>query len=361
MLCENVLFLRLLNYFNVAINVLRFLVPLFLMIKLTLDIYKGIINPNDNDAKEKIAKRIFTSVIIFLIPTIVNIFLGLMEGITGTTFNYSECNSNIKNISYLEEQKELEKQLLETKNNQELLRKYEDYQKELEKLRNQSRSQSGGSSDGSSGTGGSQSTTDGSTRTIGKKYKLSASELKGLCGVAKAEQGSIDGAKAEATLMANRYELLKSSSKYYGKGLYNYVRNSGWFAHAAKHMSQGCPSDYLQAVRDVLVNGNRTMPLYVDEHDCFNCNSKKCSNGNKGDICKLEVNGKTISSMSKIKTRSNDYYIKNVTKVYTIYKQSSSVKYWTFYAFAKKADGSNRGDPFGYTKSAKDKIDSLNK
>ena len=343
MLCENILFLRFLNYFNIAMNVLRFGVPMFLMVKLTLDVYHGIIDPNDNSSKEKIAKRIFASIIIFLIPTIVNLFLGFMEGVTGMTFNYSECNVNIKNITYYEKKKELEKKLLETQNNQELLAKYEEYQKELAELKSK------------------QGSSDDSTITIGQKYKLSASELKGLCGVAKAEQGSINGAKAEATLMANRYELLSSSSKYYKKGLYNYVRNSGWFAHAASHMSQGCPSDYLQAVRDVLVNGNRTMPLYIDEHDCFNCNSKRCSNGNKGDICKLETNGTTISSMNSINTRSNKYYVPNVTKVYTLYKQSSSIKYWTFYTFAKKADGSNRGDPFGYTNAAKNKIDSLNK
>lgn len=345
MLCENILFLRLLNYFNIIVSVLRFLIPIFLIIKLTLDLYKGIINPNDDNIKNVIIKRIFAAVIIFFIPTLVNILLGFMEGITGMSFNYSECMVNIKNISYYEEKKELERKLKESKYSQEILVKYNEYMKQLEEeIKRKS----------NSGVVGGI--------VVGQRYNLSESELRGLCGVAKAEQGSINGARAEATLIANRYELLNTTNAFYGKGLYNYVRNSGWFAHAANHMSEGCPSDYLQAVRDVLVNGNRTMPLYIDEHDCFDCNkSRYCSNKNNGDICKLENNGQTYSSMDIIKSRNNQYYISGVTKIYTVYKESSSIKYWTFYTFVKNEDGTNKGDPFGYTNGAKEKIDSMNK
>ena len=42
--------------------------------------------------------------------------------------------------------------------------------------------------------------------------------------------------------------------------MYNYVRTSGWFAHAAKHMDSGSYTlEALATVKKVLVEGLRTM------------------------------------------------------------------------------------------------------
>ncbi len=324
MLCENILFLRLLSIFNTAMKIGRFIVPILLITKLTLDVYHQIIDINDQSAKEKIIKRVSACVIIFLIPTIVNIFLGFLETITNMKFNYSECNANIKNISYYIEKKELEEKLLYEKESSENALKYQKAMQELDEQIKKNAANS--SSDEAS--------------VIGQKYNLSNKELKQLCGVAKAEQGSIKGAKAEASLMANLYELLPSYSRYYKKGLVNYVRNSGWFANAGTHMSQGCPSGYLDAVRDVLVNGNRTLPLYVNEHDCIGC----------GDVLYITTNGKSAN-----KNKRKDY-IEDKTFVYTVYKKNDSVKYWIFQSFPDV-----RSDPFGYTFDAKEKLAKLNK
>ena len=108
MLCENVLFLRILNFFNITMNVLRFAIPIILILKLILDIYHQIINVNDDKIKKKIVTRITACIIIFLVPTIVNVFFSFLETITGSTFNYSECNENIQNIDLFVEQKEVE-------------------------------------------------------------------------------------------------------------------------------------------------------------------------------------------------------------------------------------------------------------
>ena len=99
----------------------------------------------------------------------------------------------------------------------------------------------------------------------GKKYALSATELKHIANLCQQEQGSTKGAAAEASLMANRYEASNSS-----KSLYSYIRTSGWWSKAASHMDNGSSSQaVVNAVQDVLVNGNRTLPKNVDEHDCF--------------------------------------------------------------------------------------------
>ena len=57
------------------------------------------------------------------------------------------------------------------------------------------------------------------------KYTFSEKELKGIAKVCEREQGSAVGAAAEASLMANRFELYKNSSGT-GSQLYNYIKRS---------------------------------------------------------------------------------------------------------------------------------------
>ena len=87
-----------------------------------------------------------------------------------------------------------------------------------------------------------------------RKYDLTDKELKGLANLAKQEQGSIDGACAELSLMANLFE---KQSTY--KTIYEYARNSGWFARAAHYMDNGSASaTYRQYADYVLRRGLRT-------------------------------------------------------------------------------------------------------
>lgn len=160
------------------------------------------------------------------------------------------------------------------------------------------------------------------------KYKLTATQLQKLANLCVQEQGSMDGVKAEASLMANLLETSVRRQEKYGtdgNGLYNYVRNGGWFYRAA-HFMDGpkVASKYVEAVRDVLVNGNRTLPQYVDEHDCFS----------------------DILSISTGSIRNRADYLSGVT----IIKNKMGSTY-TFYCFP--ASGS---DPFGYTKAAWDYV-----
>ena len=157
----------------------------------------------------------------------------------------------------------------------------------------------------------------------GTKYSLTALQLKKITRLCDQEQGSVAGCAAEASLMANLYEL-QGKRKY--NSLYEYVRNGGWFYRAAYYMDNGsCTQKELDAVKDVLVNGNRTLPLYVDEHDCFS------------DIKSATNNGKPI----KITDRSA--YKQNVTIIKNRYQ--STYTFWSF-----PAPGS---DPFGYTNNSR--------
>ena len=157
-----------------------------------------------------------------------------------------------------------------------------------------------------------------------KTYKLTESQLTKITRLCVQEQGNIDGIKAEASLMANLLETSDSRRRKYGDdatALYNYVRNGGWFYRAAHFMDNGsCTEKQKTAVRDVLVLGKRTLPQYVDEHDCLN----------------------DIKSISTGDVYDRSDYKQNVTVIRN--KMGST---YTFYCFP--APGC---DPFGYTEAA---------
>ena len=129
--------------------------------------------------------------------------------------------------------------------------------------------------------------------------------------------------------MANRFELF--NKKY--SNIYDYIKNCGWWAHSKSHMS-GTPkvnASVVEAVRNVLVYGNRTLPLYIDEHDCFSDISKAVNNG------------------SKIKVNNRASYVRDTTVIYNKYGST-----YTFYTFPTSS-----ADPFGYTSSAYNKYQKM--
>ena len=160
-------------------------------------------------------------------------------------------------------------------------------------------------------------------------YNLTNTQLKKIAAVCYHEQSSNKGAAAEASLMANLFE--SSRGKGYGsgaKGLYNYVRNSGWFAHSASVMDnkyKKVPTSIVNDVKRVLVDGKRVLPNYVDEHDCLS------------DIKTAKNNGVNINK------KNRKSYKKHVTKIVNRYKT-----HYTFYKFPDSIS-----DPFGYTSNYK--------
>ena len=149
------------------------------------------------------------------------------------------------------------------------------------------------------------------------KYNLSDSQLKQIANLCQQEQGTAKGAAAEASLMANLFEFVGSSYGTGADGLYNYVRNGGWFAHAASHMDNGSSTDdVVEAVKAVLIQGYRTLPKYVDNHDC-------------------------ISDLSSHPANRSEY-IQHQTVLHNVY---GSV--YTFYCFPDE-----NSDPFGYNDSS---------
>ena len=154
-----------------------------------------------------------------------------------------------------------------------------------------------------------------------KTYSLSDEKILKIARLCVQEQGSTQGVRAEASQAANLLETNSRYRKEYGSDIYSFMRNSGWYSQAPKYMDNGSASAAaVDAVHDVLCEGLRIFPQYVDEHDCI------------GDIS-------SISTGSKY---NKDDFIKGKTIIRNRYGGV-----YTFYSFP--APGS---DPFGYTASA---------
>lgn len=69
-----------------VLTVIRIIVPIALIVLTTFDVIKKIIDPNEKDGQKKIMLRAISALIIFIIPTLVNILVSIIDsGETGRT------------------------------------------------------------------------------------------------------------------------------------------------------------------------------------------------------------------------------------------------------------------------------------
>lgn len=157
-----------------------------------------------------------------------------------------------------------------------------------------------------------------------KTYNLTDTQIRQLANVFYLEQGNVKGVAACASHCLNYYEKYQKS-KY--KNPYDCVLYSGWWSNETSvrgRMANNCaPTACIEAVGDVILRGNRTLPSYVDEYDWIY------------DITSATNNGEPINPLNR------SAYIKDVTKVKNRFGSS-----WTFYCFPDGVNGNC--DPFGY-------------
>jgi len=300
--------LRVIKFIFTLIDAILFIVPMGLIIMLSVDLFKNVIASKDDQMKKNVGliiKRILYCVMLFLINPIVTFTMDF-AGQAGMDF--FKCVTIAKT-------EDLSKYTIE-------------FEEDDFSDREQPDITGGGSYDVTTGTNSSSTAYVGGCGGPykGQTYDLTEEQLNGLANAVANEQGTLIGRAAEASIMANLFE--KKGTKHYGeggRGLVNYVKTGGWFsANTKKAVSKTDSADpeTVEVVRDVLVNGNRTIPLYIDEHDWF------------GDIDSATNNGTAI----KIKDRSA--YQKDVTII--------DNKYGSLYTFFCFPD--DKSDPFGYTK-----------
>lgn len=169
---------------------------------------------------------------------------------------------------------------------------------------------------GSNAISGDNSSSSGAVFT---KYDLTDDEILQLASLCQQEQGTVAGSAAEASLMCNLYESSRGDNF---DSIVDYVRDSGWFASAEKHMNaRKASSDVVNVVDHVIRGGLRVLPGYIDEHDYF------------GDITSATNDGVAIDVTDR------GLYKKNVTIIKNRYGAT-----YTFYCFPDET-----ADPFGYT------------
>lgn len=157
------------------------------------------------------------------------------------------------------------------------------------------------------------------------RYKLTDKQIRGISNIVLHEQGTIEGYFAEASQIANRTDI---RGDQYATGA-NVVKTvtSGWYAKGKSRYNAGTSNEKVIAiVKKVFCDGFRTLPRYIDEHDCMS------------DIGSVRKNGKNIRG-DKSKWTRHDTVIKN--------HMGST---YIFYDFP---GGYKTGvDPFGYTSRA---------
>lgn len=291
------------------------ILPIIIIIMGSIDGFKAVTSGKAEDLRAIIfntGTRAASFFIILLLPTIIHIAFNFMDGYDGIYNNLTICmnNADPNVVAGLKRAREKELRDME-KSTTAYISKYNEakYSKRTESL---------------SGSNPAPQVS-GSGNFV--NYDLSESQLNDLAAICYREQGSAEGAAAEASLMANLFELKGGGHGSGAEGLYNYVMNSGWFGEDALHDTSSPGEDIVSVVRAVLVNGQRTLPGYIDEHDCIDC-------GSYGhDIIGASNNGVSFDPMDKSQYQSHTTVLNN--------KYGST---YTFYSFPTETS-----DPFGYT------------
>lgn len=75
-----------------ALNIVKFAIPILLIVFGIIDLSKAVISQDDKAAKEaqkRFISRLIYAVVIFLVPTIISLIFSLLKFSDGTT--YKEC------------------------------------------------------------------------------------------------------------------------------------------------------------------------------------------------------------------------------------------------------------------------------
>lgn len=111
------------------------------------------------------------------------------------------------------------------------------------------------------------------------KYNLTEKQIRGIANIVLHEQGTIAGWYAEASQIANRTDIKGDS--YATPSRVVKTITSGWYAKGETRYLVGTKNPVvIEIVRNVFCKGLRTLPRYVDEHDCMS-DIKSVRNGQK--------------------------------------------------------------------------------
>ncbi len=104
----------------------------------------------------------------------------------------------------------------------------------------------------------------------GTKYELTEDQKISLAKYIYQEyNGDIEGMNAIASHMCNLYEYMKwCGAISQSKSFADYILSTGWYAQETQD-NENYDEDALKAVEQCIVNGQRTIPLYINEYDMY--------------------------------------------------------------------------------------------
>ena len=89
--CDTLLSIRIVYIFKIVLNIIRFVIPIILIIKLTLEAYKNIINSdNKSNFLVNLRTKLIAAIIIFLVPTFINLLFSFIAKTNSSASYYKD-------------------------------------------------------------------------------------------------------------------------------------------------------------------------------------------------------------------------------------------------------------------------------
>ena len=127
-ICENPGMLRTISIFSIGIKIIFIAIPMVLVLKVTIDLFKNIFgNPENKKKLSTIFMRFVSAMAIFLVPTFVKLFMNLFVSGTDNILNtYNTCLENVNNINYYETKRDALANKEDEASSKESLKKFAD-------------------------------------------------------------------------------------------------------------------------------------------------------------------------------------------------------------------------------------------
>ena len=77
------------------LDIVRYAVPILLIIMTTLDIIKKVINPEEKEGQKKIMNRIVAALVVFLIPLFIQLVFKVIDWGSGIDGSYQNAESGL--------------------------------------------------------------------------------------------------------------------------------------------------------------------------------------------------------------------------------------------------------------------------
>ncbi len=113
--CDNLLSVRIVYLFKTFLNIIRFIIPIILIIRISINVYKGVISENDdkNEILKNSSNKVIAAIIVFLVPTVISViisFLGMIDNnATKVETSFLTCYNYVNKevlIEYIENEKQ---------------------------------------------------------------------------------------------------------------------------------------------------------------------------------------------------------------------------------------------------------------